>query len=168
MNPPVRLGVSLTPATLTGFYSQRFWGFRCLHWTPGQCGLSCSPVVCLSLSACECGTTWFASCGLTHPVCHLATRPLHLGCLPPPLILVWMNVSSLTPWLSDFYTVWFFWQFWLFFAFKFVDVFLVVWGSKMYLPTPPSWPGIVSFASLKIWFFFKSEMIYKSITENYF
>ena len=29
------------------------------------------------------------------------------GCLSPPLLLVWMNVSSLTPWLSDFHTVWF-------------------------------------------------------------
>ena len=30
-----------------------------------------------------------------------------LGCLSPPLLLVCMNVSSLTPWLSDFHTVWF-------------------------------------------------------------
>ena len=27
------------------------------------------------------------------------------GCPSPPLLLVWMNVSSLTPWLSDLYTV---------------------------------------------------------------
>ena len=27
------------------------------------------------------------------------------GCPSPPLLLVWMNVSSLTPWLSDFHTV---------------------------------------------------------------
>ena len=27
------------------------------------------------------------------------------GCPSPPLLPVWMNVSSLSPWLSDFYTV---------------------------------------------------------------
>ena len=27
------------------------------------------------------------------------------GCLSLPLLLVWMNVSSLSPWLSDFHTV---------------------------------------------------------------
>ena len=27
------------------------------------------------------------------------------GCPSPPLLLVWMNVSSLTPWLSDLHTV---------------------------------------------------------------
>ena len=37
----------------------------------------------------------------------LAAHPLHPSCLSPPLLPVWMNVSSLTPWLSDFYTVWF-------------------------------------------------------------
>ena len=34
------------------------------------------------------------------PLCILST-----GCLSPPLLLVWMNVSSLTPWLSVFHTV---------------------------------------------------------------
>ena len=27
------------------------------------------------------------------------------GCLSPPLLPVWINVSSLSPWLSDFHTV---------------------------------------------------------------
>ena len=37
---------------------------------------------------------------------HLAASPLcPAGCPSPPLLLVWMNVSSLTPWLSDFHTV---------------------------------------------------------------
>ena len=34
---------------------------------------------------------------------YLATSPLHPRCLSPPLLPVWMNVSSLTPQLSDFY-----------------------------------------------------------------
>ena len=38
------------------------------------------------------------------PVYQLA-RPLHLGCLSPPLLPVWMNISSLTPWLSDIHRV---------------------------------------------------------------
>ena len=35
----------------------------------------------------------------------LATTPLLPSCLLPPLIPVWMNVSTLTPWLLDFHTV---------------------------------------------------------------
>ena len=41
---------------------------------------------------------------LSSPTCQ-ETSPS--GCLSQPLLLVWMNVSSLTPWLSDFHTVWF-------------------------------------------------------------
>ena len=37
--------------------------------------------------------------------CRLAASPLHPCCLSPHLLLVWMNVSSLTPWLFDFHTV---------------------------------------------------------------
>ena len=36
------------------------------------------------------------------PPCHKSSLP---GCLSPPLLPVWMNVSSLSPWFSDFYTV---------------------------------------------------------------
>ena len=36
---------------------------------------------------------------------HLAVRPLHPGCPSPPLLPVWMNVSSLTPWWLNFHTV---------------------------------------------------------------
>ena len=35
----------------------------------------------------------------------LAMSPLCLGCPSPPLLLVWMNVSSLSPWLLDFLAV---------------------------------------------------------------
>ena len=43
MNSPVRLGVSpAASSTLTGFYSQRFWGILSLCWNPGLHGLSCS------------------------------------------------------------------------------------------------------------------------------
>ena len=36
---------------------------------------------------------------------HLAVSPLHPSCPSHPVLLVQMNVSSLTPWLSDFHTV---------------------------------------------------------------
>ena len=50
-----------------------------------------------------------------HPVLNLPPRQVHQplpcyessppGCPSPPLLLVWMNVCSLTPWLLDFHTV---------------------------------------------------------------
>ena len=39
-----------------------------------------------------------------------------------------------------------FWLFWLFFVFKLVVTLLVVQGSEVYLPMPPSWP---EFSSIK-------------------
>ena len=86
----------------TGFYSQRFWGVISPRWNPGLLGLSHSSVVPPSLSAHKCGTTQSTS----H---HFAGSPLHPGCLSSPFLPVWMNVSSLTPWLLNFHTVWFFW-----------------------------------------------------------
>ena len=123
---------SSATATPTGFYCQRFGGFSILHWNPGLCGLSCSPVVPLGLSTCKCGTA--PSTSHCQPLCPPAaalsaswslshSTPLHnlpphcvqqsLPCCKssppgypsPPLLLVWMNVSSLAPWLSNFHTV---------------------------------------------------------------
>ena len=37
--------------------------------------------------------------------CQLAMHTLLPGCPFPPLLPVWMNVSSLTPWLLDFLTI---------------------------------------------------------------
>ena len=122
-NSPVRPGVSPDASTLTGFFSQRFWSFISPHWNPGLHGLSHSPVVPPGSSTCKCGTTCSASQHLIwSSSLHLAMSLLHPSCLSSPLVLVWMTVSSLTPGLSDFHTVWFFFQFWLFFVFKFVVV----------------------------------------------
>ena len=68
------------------------------------------------------------------PLCWESSLP---GCLSPPLLLVWMNVSS-TPWSSDFHTVWFC-QFWLVFVFKFVVLPLLVWGGSVYLCLHLGW-----------------------------
>ena len=107
MNCPVRLAVSPATLTPTGFFSQRFWGFISPHWNPVLRSLSCSPVVPPSLSSCKCGTAHSTShCLSWSASCRLAVSPLHPSCPSPPLLLVWMNVCSLPPWLSDFHTVW--------------------------------------------------------------
>ena len=75
--------------------------------------------------------------------CCLATHPLHPDCPSPPLLPACMNVSSLTPWLSDFHTVRFSGSSGCV-VFKFVAVpLLVVWGGKMYLPMPSFWLGVL-------------------------
>ena len=79
-------------------YSQRFWYFSFPHWNPGLHGLSLSPVLPPGLSTCKCGTTQSSShC--------LALHPLYPGCPSLPLLPVWMNASSLTPWVLDFHTI---------------------------------------------------------------
>ena len=55
---------------------------------------SCSP----GLSTHKCGTARSSSR-------RLAVSPLYPSCPSLPLLPVWMNVSSLTLWLSDFHTV---------------------------------------------------------------
>ena len=63
-----------------------------------------------------------------------------------------MNVSSLTPLLSDFYTVQFSCNSGIVFDFKFVVVLLlVVQGGKVYVSMPPSWPDVTSYISENIY-----------------
>ena len=98
MNSTVRLGISPNATTLTDFFSQRFWGLIFPWCDPGLLGLSGSPVVPPGLPACKSGTTSSTShC--------LAASPLGPGCPSLPLLLFWMNVFSLTPWLLDFHGV---------------------------------------------------------------
>ena len=64
------------------------------------------PWVVWSISLLSC-SSWFIRTqiwnGPVHkpPPCLSSSLP---HCLSPPLLPVWMNVSSLTPWLSDFHT----------------------------------------------------------------
>ena len=100
MDSPVRLGVSPTAATPTGFYIQRFWGFISPCWNPGLQGLS--PLQ-LFLPV-------YLHANVGPPGLPATALPLVLSvpCCPfLTLLPVWMNVSSLTPWLSDFHVVWF-------------------------------------------------------------
>ena len=85
------------------FTARGFEAFFSLHWNPGFHGLSHSTVVPPGLSTHRCWTTQSARYWLTPSSSHcLVTHPLHPICLSPPLLPVWMNVSSLTPWLLDF------------------------------------------------------------------
>ena len=105
-NSPVRLGASPSATTHTGFCSWRLWGFICPCWNPGFLSLSPSPLVPPSLTTGKCGTTCSASRHLLWwSNCSLSVSPLHPGCPFPTLLLVLVNVSSVTPWLSDFHTV---------------------------------------------------------------
>ena len=112
----------LLPSEPPQVFSVRgFWGFISPHWNPGLCHLSCSPVVPPSLSALKCRPALSASnCLVWSSSCCLALSPLLPGCPSPPLLSVWMNVSSLTPSLLDFHTV----QFSQFCCFLFLNLLL--------------------------------------------
>ena len=123
-NSPVSLGVSHAAAsTSMGVFNQRFEAlfpgtgvlgcavcFTPLPFHPvylcanvGPQGLSATTLWDLLAAA------WPARSTIRHlpgsASCHFAGSPLRPGCPSPPLLPVWMNVSSLSPWLSDFHTV---------------------------------------------------------------
>ena len=67
----------------------------------------------LGLSVCECRAAGSASGQTACPFRptlrqsqsrHGHASPLHPGCPSPPLLPLWMNVSSLSPWLLDCHT----------------------------------------------------------------
>ena len=75
----------------------------------------------------------------------IATSPLHPCCLSPFLLLFWVNVSSVTTWLSDSHTV-VFWQFWSVFVSKTVVVLVLgVQGGAVYLALCLSWLEVNTF-----------------------
>ena len=88
-NSPVRLGVfPAADSAATGVFSQRFWGFISLCWSPGLHVMTHSPGILSGLSTHKFGTTWSAS----HCLAHLVLLPLlcHLPLLPvsaPPTSL---------------------------------------------------------------------------------
>ena len=96
---------------------------------------------------------WVAECVTRSTSHHFATSPLHPAAQSPPLLLVWINVSSLTPWLSDFHTVQFSGSSGCCFVFKFVVVLLLfVRGGTVHLPTPLSWVEVQSLLSLSLFY----------------
>ena len=130
-NSPVRLGVSHAASTPTGFSQPEV--FEALFHCAGTLGCM------VSLPSCSfwfiCMQVWDHRVLQLLPCCQYSPPWL----LALPLLPVWLNVSSLTPWLLDFHTVQFSGSSGYFFLFKFVLLLLlVVQGGKVYLPTPPS------------------------------
>ena len=125
MNSAVRLGVSPTTATPTDFYSQRFLGFLFLHWNPGLCGLSHSPVISPSLSVCKYGTVshCFTHPVLQPPLCCVSSLPQVPISAPPTCLDECFSFNSLVIGLP--YSL-ISWQVWLCFIFKFIVVLLLV------------------------------------------
>ena len=105
-NSPVRLGVYPPATSPTGFFSQKVWGFISPWWNPGLLGLFLFPVVSPSLSVHKCGTALVAS---HHPPWSFSHCLALSGLCPiypsPSLLPVWMNISSLSPSLSNICTV---------------------------------------------------------------
>ena len=98
MNSPVRLGVSPAAAsTPTGVFSQRFEALFPHAGTLG-CVVCLAPQLFLPVYLHVSGTAQVRQ----PPPCPKSSPP---GCPSPPFLPVWMSVSSLTPWLSDFHTV---------------------------------------------------------------
>ena len=99
---PVRLGVSPTSAsTPTGVFYQSFDALFPLT------GTIASQLFLLVYLHTNVGppsppATTFPTLVL-QPLPYCESSPP--SCPSPPLLLVWMNVSSLSPWLSDFHTV---------------------------------------------------------------
>ena len=93
----MRLGVSpAATSTPTGVFNQRFEALFPRAGALLSNGLLHSRAVPPGLSMHKCGIAGSAS---------LSVSPLHSRFLSPPLLPVWMNVSSLSLWLSDFHTV---------------------------------------------------------------
>ena len=115
MDSPEKPAVSSAALTPSGFYSQKLWGFIFLALEPwavqSVLGLgSLVPKVSLPIFIYH---TWMWDPLFCWPLpcsLHLATTtpcPLPLGSLPPPLLPIWMNMTSLNFWLLDFHTVWY-------------------------------------------------------------
>ena len=104
MNSPVRLGVSPAAASTPQVFSLsglRIY-FPTLELLVGR-SVTQSTSCCLASQTSSHNPPPLWVCQ-PPPRCPTVS-PLHPGCLSPPLLLVWVNVSSLSPWLSDFHTV---------------------------------------------------------------
>ena len=134
--------------TPTGFYSQKLWGFILLElelWAvKSDLGLgSLTPKVSLPIFIHH---TWmwdhlclFCPCRcLSAP--HCVSLPLCPVSVSLSLLPYWINVASLSPWLSDLHTVWFSDSFECYLFWDLVVIlFVVVQGGEMCIPMLPFW-----------------------------
>ena len=106
MNSPVCLGVSPAAAsTPTGVFNQWFealfpcaGALGCVVCCPVHQLLPRWPAAALPAQFHSLPSRWVHQL----PPCRKSSPP---GCPSPPLLPVWVSVSSLSPWLSDFHTV---------------------------------------------------------------
>ena len=102
----MRLGVSPAAAlTPTGVFNQRFealfpraGALGCMVCHPVQQLPPCQPPAALPTLLHNLPPCWVCQ----PPPCQESSPP---SCPSPPLLLVWVSVSSLSPWLLDFHTV---------------------------------------------------------------
>ena len=118
------------------FTARGFEPFFSLCWNPGLHGLSHSPVC----SSRFIHTRMWGPPLCQAPPCQEFSPP---GCPSLPLLQVWMNVSSLTPWLLDFYTVGFSGISGYFLFLNLLLFFIWLWEEVVYLPMPPYWPEVL-------------------------
>ena len=142
-NSPIRLGVSPTAAsTPTGVFNQ--W---CEALFPHAGTLDCAVchlvhqlLPCWPAAALPTLLHNLLPCWVQQPApCRESSLP---GCQSLPLLLVWMNVSSLSPWLSDFHTVQFSVSSGCFSFLNCCCPSFGLRGGTVCLPTPPSWPEV--------------------------
>ena len=90
----------LLPQPLQIFIVRNFEAFFSLCWNPGF-------VVCLAPQLPSCSSRFICMQIWNHRSSShcLAVHLLHPSCPSLPLLPVWVNVSFLTPWLSDVHTV---------------------------------------------------------------
>ena len=126
-NSPVRLIVSPAASTPTGFFSERFWGFIFPCWNSRLLLYLAPQLFLLVYLLTNVGPPALPATASPAPssTCYLAAHPLCPRLPVCPLLPVWMNVSSLSPWLLDFQTVQFSGSSGYFFVFKFFVVLLL-------------------------------------------
>ena len=119
------------------FFSQRFWGFI---------SHVLKPWVAWSVSLPNCSSQFIHTQIWDHsPASHcLARSPLHPTCSSPSLLLVRMNVPSLTPWSLDFHLVWFSVSsgYFLFLSLLLSFFWLCEEGKCIYLPLHLGWKSL--------------------------
>ena len=116
MTSPVRLGVSpVAASTPTCVFNQRFEALFPRAGALG-CTICFAPPPFLLVYLCANVGPWGLLAAAwpapVHPTIRhvsgsggVAPSPVCPSCPSPPLLLVWMNVSSLSPWLKDFHVV---------------------------------------------------------------
>ena len=141
---PMMLGVSPTAATPQIFTARGFKAFFSHSETLG-CVVCLTPKLFLPVYLHTNVGPLATALPAWPSSCCLAVHPLLPSCPSLPRLPVWLNISSLTPWLSDFHAVWLSGSFGYFFVYKFVVLLLVVRGGKVYVLMPPSWLEVIFF-----------------------